>query len=270
MGEISNEGDELNTNTHDKTIGIYTKDFSLYHDLVKALKRRRIPYVSLSSTNHVPRKIHVIITSHAEMHTISQQNIIAADAYDTIDHAIDKALHMVIGKEIYTMVYIGVDPGDKPGVAIVGDDILLRKTQVRAPERVKPMVQQIMQEYPAYEYIIRIGHGSIITRNRIINTLIPLGIPIEIVDESKTSSSQQIQRAHRDSEAAASIALLKGGKVQRRLPLQPTKGDVRNIQEKSRKLTNGRFTISQESALEVLQGKKSLHEAITYEQQKKK
>ncbi|MFC1748866.1 hypothetical protein ACFL2V_08660 [Pseudomonadota bacterium] len=259
----------MRNTTHEKTIGIYTKNFSLYHDLVKTLKRRGIPYVSLASTSHIPRKIHVILTSHAEIHTLSIQNAIAADAYDTIDQAIDKALHLIIGKDIYTTLYIGIDPGEKPGVAIVGDDILIRKTQVRSPELVKPMVQRIIQQYPSYEYLIRVGHGSIITRNRIINTLISLGISIEIVDESKTSSSQQTKRTHRDSEAAASIALMKGGKVQRRLPLAPTKGDIRNIQEKSRQLTDGRFTISQQSALKVLRGEKSLQEAIRQEQKKK-
>ena len=259
----------MNTIQTNKTIGIYTKNFSLYHDLVKGLKRRGLPYVSLSSTHHIPQKIHVIITSNAEMHSIVQQNVIAADAYDTIDLAIDKALHFIIGKDIYTTVYIGIDPGEKPGVAIVGDDILIRKTQVQSPERVKPMVQRIMQEFPSYEYLIRIGHGSIITRNRIINALIALGVSIEIVDESKTSSSQQIQRAQRDSEAAASIAMMKGGKVQRRLPLEPTKGDIRHIQEKSRKRTDGRFTISQHSAMKVLRGDISLDEAIQQEQRRK-
>ncbi len=259
----------MRNTTHEKTIGIYTNNFSLYHDLVKTLKRRGIPYVSLASTSHIPRKIHVILTSHTEIHTLSMQNAIAADAYDTIDQAIDKALHLIIGKDIYTTLYIGIDPGEKPGVAIVGDDILIRKTQVRSPEHVKPMIQRIIQQYPSYEYLIRVGHGSIITRNRIINTLISLGISIEIVDESKTSSSQQTKRTHRDSEAAASIALMRGGKVQRRLPLAPTKGDIRNIQEKSRQLTDGRFTISQQSALKVLRGEKSLQEAIRQEQKKK-
>lgn len=252
-----------------KTIGIYTKNFSLYHDLLKALKKRGIAYVSLPSTQHIPRRIGVILTSHTEIHSFKTPNIIAADAYDTIDAAIDKALHLLIGKKIYETVYIGIDPGEKPGIAIVGDDLLLSKTQLVSPANVMKKVKEILENYPAYEYLIRIGHGSIISRNRIINSLIPLGIPIEIVDESKTSSSQQTQRAHRDREAAAAIALLKGGKVQRRLPLEPTKGEIRNVQEKSRKMTGGRFSISESCALEVLHGKKSIDEAIQKEKQRK-
>lgn len=253
------------SNPTTKTIGIYTKNFSLYHDLVKTMKRRNIPYVSLASVHHISNRIKVILTSHSEIHDIKSSKVIAADVYDSIDHAVDKALHALIGKEVYAKVFIGIDPGEKPGLAIVGDDILLQKTQVDSPEKVKTMVQRFLREYPSRERLIRIGHGSVIIRNRIINSLIPLEIPVEIVDESKTSSSQQTKRAKRDSEAAAAIALLSGGKVQRQLPLEPTRGDIRKIQEKSRQLTGGRFSISEQSALLVLKGELSLLEAIEKE-----
>jgi len=245
-----------------KTLGIYTKNFELFHDLVTTLKQRNIPYVALTSQDHIPHRIGVVLTSHSEIHDFRTLKIIAADAYDTIDIAIDKALHLLIGKELYTKIFIGIDPGEKPGIALVGDDILLQKTQVKSPEYVVKIVKQQIKNYPSREYLIRIGHGSILDRNRIINSLIPLGIPIEIVDESKTSSSQQTKRMRRDSEAAAAIALLKGGIVQRKLPLQPTRGDIKRVQEKSRQITEGKFSISEKSALKVLKGEKSLAEAI--------
>ena len=53
-----------------KTLGIFTKDFSLYHDLIKTLRRRKIPYVSLVSKSNIPRRIGVILTSHSELHDI--------------------------------------------------------------------------------------------------------------------------------------------------------------------------------------------------------
>ena len=253
-----------------KTIGVYTKDFSLYHDVLNILRKRKIPYVSLASIDHIPSSIGVILTSHGELHDIKFSKLIAADVYDTIDHAIDLALQFLVGKELYSKIYIGIDPGEKPGLAVVGDDILLQKMNVQTPENVFAAVKRFLREYPAIETLIRIGHGSTITRNRIINSLIPLEIPMEIVDETKTTSSQQVKRLERDTEAAAAIALLPGGKVQRRLPLEPTRGDIRRVQEQSRQYTDGRLSISEKTALKVLKGEISLKEAIELEKNRKK
>jgi hypothetical protein len=250
-----------------KTIGIYTKNFCLYHDLVSHLKNRHISYVSLNSVNHIPNQIGVILTSHYELHDFRQKNVIAADAYESTDEAIDKAIHLLIGKDLYQKVFIGIDPGEKPGIAIVGDNHLLHTKQVESPDQVMKTIKRFISEYPSHEYIIRIGHGSILIRNRIINSLIPLNVPIEIVNESKTSS-HKTQRIKRDMKAATSIALMPGGKVIRKLPLKPTRGELRKIQEESRKLTNGSYSVSLNTAKLVIKGEKKLSQAIKEETKK--
>ena len=249
-----------------KTLGVFTKDFSLYHDVIKALKKRKVSYVSLSSAENIPKRVGVILSSRKEIQDLSLDKGIAADDADSVDHAIDFALQKLTGKELYSMVFIGIDPGERPGIAVVGDDILLQKIQVNEPESVAAEIRRLVKVYPSKEFCIRIGHGSMITRNRIINSLIPLSIPIEIVDETRTTPSQQKVRSERDLEAAAAIALLSGGgRVQQTLPLEPTRGAIRNVQRRSRQLTEGRFTISEKTALQVLKGELSLVEAIDRE-----
>ena len=248
-----------------KTLGVYTKDFSLYHDIIKGLKKRNVAYVSLSSPENLPRRIGVILTSQKELHRISLGKKVAVDAYETMDYAIDFAMQKLTGKELYAKTSIGIDPGERPGMAIVCDDILLQKTQVDSPERVVSEVKRFLKCYPSKETTIRIGHGSIINRNRIINSLIPLEVPIEIVDETRTTPAQQKRRSIRDSEAAAAIALLSGGRVQSTLPIETSRGAIKNIQRWSRQLSEGRFTISEKMALRVLKGEMSLLEAVQQE-----
>lgn len=252
-----------------KIIGVYTKDFSLYYDIIRNLKNRNIPFVSLSSLKDIPTKVGVVLTSNKELHETDSPKVIAADAYDTIDHAIDLALQMIVGKDLYSKLFIGIDPGEYPGIAVIGDNVILKKVSAEGPEEVKKIVRSILKEYPAIQTVIRIGHGSTTVRNRIINSLLSLNVPIEIVDETKTTPSKKLPRADRDSESAALIALLKGGKVKGRLPLKPKDGEIKNIQERSRKLSGGIFSISREKAIEVLEGKLSLEEAVEAEKRRK-
>lgn len=252
-----------------KTIGVYTKDFSLYYDIIKNLKNRNIPFVSLSSLKDIPNKVGAVLTSNKELHDTDSSKVIAADAYANIDQAIDLALQMIAGKDLYSKLFIGIDPGEYPGIAVIGDDVLLKKISADDPEEVKKIIKNILKDYPAIQTVIRIGHGSTILRNRIINSLLPLNVPIEIVDETKTTSSKKLSRADRNSESAAVIALLKGGKVKHRLPLKPTEGEIKNIQERSRKLSGGIFSISRKKAIEILEGKISLEEAVEDEKRKR-
>jgi len=248
-----------------KTLGVYTKDFSLYHDIIKVLKKRKVAYVSLSILDNIPRRIGVILTSQKELKEIPLNKKVAADGHDSIDYAVDLAVQKLIGKELYSNIFIGIDPGERPGIAIVGDDILLQKMQVEGPENVAPEIKRFLKVYPSKDTCIRIGHGSMITRNRIINSLIPLEIPIEIVDETRTTPSQQKRRCVRDGEAAAAIALLSGGRVQTTLPIETSRGAIKNVQKRSRQLSEGRFTISENTALKVLKGEISLLEAVEKE-----
>jgi hypothetical protein len=57
--------------------------------------------------------------------------------------------------------------------------------------------------------------------------------------------------------------------VQQSLPLEPTRGAIRNVQKRSRQLTEGRFTISEKTASQVLKGEISLLEAIEKETPKR-
>ena len=251
-----------------KTLGVYTEDFSLYHDILKTLKKHKLAYVLLSSPKNIPKRIGVVLTSKAESREIKAQKIVSVDTFDTVDHAVDMALKKLTGKKLYKLVFIGIDPGERPGIAVVGNDMLLQKIQVESPEEVVHTIQRFLKLYPSKETYIRIGHGSILTRNRIINSLIPLNVPIEIVDETSTTPSHQMGRSKRDEEAAAVIALLPGGRVQTTLPLKPTRGAIKNVQKHSRQLTEGRYTISEKTALQVLKGEISLLEAIEKEKSK--
>jgi hypothetical protein len=250
-----------------KTLGVYTKDFSLYHDIVKGLKKRKVAYVSLSILDNISRRIGVILTSQKELKEIPLSKKVAVDSVDTIDYAIDLALQKLTGKELYSKIFIGIDPGERPGIAIVGDDILLQKMQVEGPENVASEIKRLLNVYPSKDTCIRIGHGSMITRNRIINSLISLKIPIEIVDETRTTPSQQKRRCVRDGEAAAAIALISGGRVQTTLPIETSRGAIKNVQKRSRQLSEGRYTISEDTALQVLKGEISLLEAVEKEKQ---
>lgn len=238
-----------------KALGILTEDFRLYHDLVALLKARDIPFVSLSFTQRVPSNVGAILTSPSELPRIRFP--VKVECTD-IDEAIVKALQLLKGKTGWADILIGIDPGSEPGFAIVGDGEVLDARTVASPEAVAAAALAAMSNFPGERYRIRIGHGDVTNRNRIINALAERDLQVDIVDEKGTTQRTE----HPDADAAVRIALTPGVKAARHYDIKPTKGELREIQRRSRLASEGEVTISKGLAASVAKGEMSIGEAV--------
>jgi hypothetical protein len=200
--------------------------------------------------------IGVIITTEDEKENIDFPNLVVAEK--DIELTIDVATRILKGKEKFNRLIIGIDPGKRPGVAVIGDDEILSTAQVSSPEKVKPVVKRVIKSYPSEETIVRIGHGDTTHRNRIINSLSGFNLKVEISDESRTTRISDSP----DIDAAIDIALKSGVAAKKKYKVEPTEGELRDIQRRSRIESKGRVTISMEEARRVAKGKLTLKEAI--------
>lgn len=239
-----------------KIIGILTQDFRVYYELIKGLKKRDLPFASLSFDEPIPANIGVIITKNEEKDRIDFPRLIFAEK--DIDLTIDIARRILKGKEKCKKLIIGIDPGKRPGLAVIGDGEILSTSQVSSPEKVKEIVERAIKSYPSDETVIRIGHGDTTHRNRIINSLSKLKLKIEISDETRTTRISETP----DIDAAIEIALKSGVEAKGKFKVKPTKGELRDIQRRSRIESKGRVTISKDEAKKVAVGELTIEEAI--------
>lgn len=242
-----------------RTLGVLTEDFRLYHDLVTALKARDLPFESLSFHQRIPEHIGVVITSPAEFPRVKFRRKIALE---DIDDAIAQAQRLLQGKEEYDEVVVGVDPGPRPGVAVVGDGAVVEERTAESPEAVAKIVGAILRNHPSLRRVtVRVGHGDRTNRNRIINALADQEVQVEIADEGGTTPEQR-RDDRRNIEAAREIAFIPGTKALRWYRLSPTEGEVKEVQRLSRIDSEGEITISRELAQKVAEGKLTMAEAI--------
>ncbi len=241
-----------------KVIGILTENFSVYYDLIRLLKEKNIPFESLCFGKKIPAHVGAIITTKEEEEKVKFKSKVYAE--DDIEKAVQSAQKLLAEKKTYYDLIIGIDPGERPGIAVICDGTPIQTMHAKNPEEVKKLVEKILLEFPAHRKTIKIGHGAKILRNRTINALIKLKskAPIEIVDETKTTDAYH----DKDIYAAVKISFLnKGVPVVSALDIKPTKGDLRYIQRRSR-IESKTLTISQKLAEEVAKGKISLKSAI--------
>lgn len=239
----------------EKVIGLLTKDFRLYHDLVRALKRRDLAFMSLSFEDDIPPNVGVIITTSEEIDDIVFESKVACK---DVGMAIAESIRVLKGKERFEELVIGIDPGAKPGIAVVGDGIVLETRGASSPEEVAELTKDIVACYPADFVGLRIGHGDPTNRNRIINSLSSKEYQIEIVDERGTTPRSDTP----DQEAAIGIAFIRGHPAKRKYSISPSPGEIKDLQTRSRVQSKGKITISKSLAGKVAKGELTLDEAI--------
>jgi hypothetical protein len=154
----------------------------------------------------------------------------------------------------------GIDPGPRPGVAWMGDGVLLGMAQLEHIEGVVDHICTIEQAIEHEVSKVRIGNGAPLLRDHIINDCIAANFWMEEVNEAKTSKGLL---RHNHVVSAVRIAMLRGRRVWEQRSITPTEGQLKEIQRRSRTISNGRKTISAELALAVARGELLIEEALS-------
>jgi hypothetical protein len=246
-----------------KKVGVLISDAKLLYELVEALKAEGIPF-ELMNPKTRSKDIDVILTTDTDKIHGSVKTINCS--LDTLHRCVKTAKAVLKIKGKIRSLVIGIDPGSCPGVAVLADQSVIDSALVGSPEGVSPLVKDFIDVYPSDEVLVRIGNGDRTIRNRIFNSIWDMRLPIEIVDERNTSSSSD----QKDIEAAIEIALTPGYRPVKRQPVNPSEGEISDIQRKSRIGSDGELTISRSLAVSVAKGELSMEGAIKRQKDSKK
>ncbi len=238
-----------------KLAAIMTKDFRLYHGLVREMKRAGIHYITLEPGESVPSYVGLVITSREEFDSVDfDRKIWVSDP----EKGVKQALVHLTGTERCGKLLIGVDPGKKPGIAVICDGKIVERAQALNPEDCLRIIEEALSSRTYDAATIRIGHGDLTNRNRTITVLRELGLRMELVDESHTTKLTK----NADIDAAITIAFTEGVEIKETCDISPSPGEIREIQRRSRMESMGALTIGKELADSVARGKITMKEAI--------
>ena len=223
------------------------------------MRSRNIRIATFEVGEPIPVYVGVVITTLPESGRVGfdRDHIVIADPADPADMIADRAMLKLLDMGDAAII-IGIDPGEHTGVVAVAGNVVLSTHRVPAVE-VYRTVDRIIKSIPARSVNIRIGHGARLIRTQLINSLLKLGVRIELVDETGTTPTGGRDL---DIRAAIKIAHLKGFSVGQQ-SITPTSGEIRLIQDHSREQSEGELTISRVLAERVATGKLSLKDAIS-------
>jgi len=247
-------------------LGILTADFSVYYDLVLVMRTRGVPFETLAPGQPIPSNVGVLVTTAAEAPVDADVPIVT---FREAEATIAAAMRLLQSPGPFRTCIIGIDPGERPGIAVLADGRVLELVHARSPESVQQVLRDIVAGVPAERFLIRIGNGAPTFRDRILQTIGDIDATLELVDERRSTPADYHGAAERDTGAATNIALMPGQplKLSDLRPARPSAGELRDIQRKSR-LASGNVTITRALARNVALGRLTLDEAVDRMRQK--
>jgi hypothetical protein len=238
-----------------KVIGVFTNDFRFFYEVVKLLKEKGEPFVSLGRSGAVPHSVGVVITTPGEKESIRFSKVVGLD---DPEEAINTARCLLVGGTKYRTIIVGIDPGKSTGLAIFGEGKLLASETVSPPEKVADSIARLLKCLSFSKALARVGDGDPTKGNRIIRSIWSLFSEVELVDETGTS----VRSEEPDVAAAKRIAMTKGERLDEPPAVEPTPGEVRDVKRLSRIESQGSVTISTALAYSVATGELTLAQAI--------
>lgn len=238
-------------------IVVATEDFEVYHEVLRELRDRDISFTTIEPGDEIPANATAIVTS-ADEPSLSQNLPVIHAEPGFPRTAIEEIIGVLRGEQGRTVV--GIDPGEMPGIAVLSGDMVVATYQV-PPDAVADIVHEEVAD--AVDPVVRIGDGARLVGARIIDDI--EGVPIELVDETGTTpylGTGAGERGMADIIAAINIARMEGEPVESR-DVQPTRGELKRIKERSREQSAENRAIGEGLARRVASGELTIEEALS-------
>ncbi len=242
-----------------RCVALVTRDAVLYAELASVLRERQVPTLSLLPGQRIPSRAAVVLTSPEEAGLIRHEHVVAVPP-EGDRTALWAEVEGALSATEPTDLVVGIDPGPRPGYAVLAGDRSIAEGVLEDPEAVGRLSGHLRRRFPARTIRFHVGSGDRPSRDRILTALLATHRSVELVDEGGTTPRDR--RRPKDPAAARAIALAPGRPVRDRPASVTTRGEIANLQRLSRESSGGRFTITRHLAERVLRGELTLAEAI--------
>lgn len=196
-------------------IAVATVSGKAYYLIVNELKKRNMPFLSLTPQDPIPMEIKVVITTQEEQPKIKHEKILAYTEDMEPEALVNQALQILQGKEYYEKIVIGVDPGEVVGLAVLADGKTIETENCFSVEETADKIQDILKNLAKTKITtvtVKVGDGVLAYKEKLLRLLdnaLPSNVTLESVSEAGTDRflrENKHRRGLRDIVSAIRIA----------------------------------------------------------------
>jgi transcriptional accessory protein Tex/SPT6 len=204
-------------------VAIATVQGKAYFLIVNKLREQNISFISLTPGEPVPPKVRLVITTEQEKSLVKHEKILVFHSEDELDNLINELQKILLGKEAFERIVIGVDPGEATGLAVVADGKVIEEGNCYSTQEVINNITKAISNVNFFQTAVsvKIGNGVPVYKELLeaLDGALPPQVALEVVSEAGTNKplkENRHSRGIRHISSAIHIAGRTGHVVPRR------------------------------------------------------
>ena len=186
-----------------------------YYLIVSELKKKNVPFLSLTPNERIPIEVKVVITTEEERPLIKHEKVLTLKEGMEPEALINQAMQVAQGKERCEKIVIGVDPGKVFGLAVLADGKVVETGNCFGTEETLDKIKSVLETFksdPVTSILVKIGDGVPEYKDKLLRALdkiLPSNVVLQSVREAGTNrymSETKHRRGLRDIVSAVKIA----------------------------------------------------------------
>jgi hypothetical protein len=195
-------------------VAIATVQGKTYFLIVNKLQEQNIPFISLVTGESVPPKIMVVITSDQEKHLINHQKILVLCGEEELDCLIERVKVLLLGKEAYKKIVVGIDPGVAVGFVALADGKVIEQGNCFSNKEIIDSILKITRniDFAVTRVSVKVGNGISVYKEILedLDQALPSQVMLEVVDEAGTNKPLKENKRSRGVRHIASAKRIAG------------------------------------------------------------
>lgn len=175
-------------------VAVATVQGKAYFLIAKALKEQNIPFISIISGNPIFTRVKIVITTEKEKSRINYGKTLIFKNENELENLISDVKRILLGKETFERLVIGIDPGETNGLVVLADGKVIEESNSFSIHELSKSVLRAIRnvKFEDTHVVVKIGNGTPIYRDLLdeLDDVLPIQIELEAVDEAGTDKPQ--------------------------------------------------------------------------------
>ncbi len=172
-------------------VAVATVEGKAYFLLVNALREQNVPFVSVIPGESIPPRAKLVITTEEEKGRVEFGKVLIFHSEEELEDLVCEVKKLLLGKEYFEKIVVGIDPGEAIGLAVLGDGKVIEQGNCYSSHELVSCILKVLKtvNFSVTDVSVKMGNGVPVYKELLqdLDDALPPQVQLEVVGEAGTN-----------------------------------------------------------------------------------